>query len=191
MDKTCSTCKETKDCSNFGKRKGVNDGYNYVCKTCKNKSARKRYLRDIEKNRKRALDYYHNNKKHCNTVSKKRRKERKKTDLLYRLKTNTRVLVRHYFVNNGYSKTSKSQEIVGCTWEDFIVHLLSNMDRSSRNDFVSNPSHYHLDHIIPISYAKDELDVILLNHYTNFQLLTARENIEKSNKYEESDISSE
>ena len=41
----------------------------------------------------------------------------------------------------------------------------------------------HIDHIKPISLAKTEEEVYLLNHYTNLQPLWAEENIKKSNKY--------
>lgn len=41
----------------------------------------------------------------------------------------------------------------------------------------------HIDHIIPISYAKNEEQVLNLNNYTNLQYLTPEDNISKSNKY--------
>lgn len=34
-----------------------------------------------------------------------------------------------------------------------------------------NYGKWHLDHIIPLSTAKTEKEVIILNHYTNFQPL--------------------
>ena len=48
-----------------------------------------------------------------------------------------------------------------------------------------NQGKWHLDHIIPISSAKTEEDVIRLNHYTNFQPLWAEDNFKKGKKYEE------
>jgi hypothetical protein len=46
-----------------------------------------------------------------------------------------------------------------------------------------NRSEWHLDHKIPISWAKSEEMVYKLNHYTNFQPLWAKDNISKGNKY--------
>jgi hypothetical protein len=47
-----------------------------------------------------------------------------------------------------------------------------------------NQGEWHLDHIMPISLAKTEEEVIKLNHYTNFQPLWAEDNVRKSNKYD-------
>ena len=46
-----------------------------------------------------------------------------------------------------------------------------------------NAGKWHLDHIIPISSAKNEEDIIKLNHYTNFQPLWAIDNLTKGNRY--------
>ena len=45
-----------------------------------------------------------------------------------------------------------------------------------------NRAEWSLDHIIPISLAKTEKELIKLNHYTNFQPLWKIENIKKGNK---------
>ena len=45
-----------------------------------------------------------------------------------------------------------------------------------------NWDNIHLDHIKPLATAKTEEDVILLNHYTNFQPLLAKDNLNKGKK---------
>lgn len=47
---------------------------------------------------------------------------------------------------------------------------------------LDNYGDWHLDHILPISLAENEEDVIKLNHYTNFQPLWAIDNFKKGNK---------
>ena len=51
-----------------------------------------------------------------------------------------------------------------------------------------NQGEWHFDHIIPISSAQTEEEVIKLNHYTNFQPLWAEDNLRKSNKIEPTQI---
>jgi 5-methylcytosine-specific restriction endonuclease McrA len=41
---------------------------------------------------------------------------------------------------------------------------------------------WQYDHIIPISNAATEEELIKLNHYSNFQPLCSKKNLEKSNK---------
>ena len=40
----------------------------------------------------------------------------------------------------------------------------------------------HIDHIIPLSTIKSENDLLRLNHYSNLQLLKAKDNLDKSDK---------
>ena len=45
-----------------------------------------------------------------------------------------------------------------------------------------NAGQWHYDHIYPVSLAKDEEELIRLNHYTNFQPLWAEDNLRKGSK---------
>ena len=47
-----------------------------------------------------------------------------------------------------------------------------------------NKEKVHIDHIIPLATAKTEEDVIKLCHYTNLQLLKAKDNLKKGAKKE-------
>ncbi len=141
---------------------------------------RKQY---IEINKQKFIEYNKNYRKENaikirDNVNKKRNNKRK-TEPLYKLKCNIRDLIRVSIKNNGYSKSSKTLEILGCSFEDFKKHIerqfTSGMNWNNRKD-------WHLDHIYPISLAKDEVEVIKLNHYTNFQPMWTIENIKKGNK---------
>jgi hypothetical protein len=43
---------------------------------------------------------------------------------------------------------------------------------------------WHIDHIIPLALAKNEDQLIKLNHYTNLRPLWAKDNLVKSARYE-------
>jgi hypothetical protein len=45
-----------------------------------------------------------------------------------------------------------------------------------------NKGNWHIDHIIPLSSAKTEVELMKLFHFSNLQPLWASDNIKKSNK---------
>jgi hypothetical protein len=80
----------------------------------------------------------------------------------------------------GYTKSSKTYEILGCSYEEFKVYIESQFVEGMSWD---NRSEWHLDHKIPVSYGMDEMEIIALNHYSNFQPLWAVDNLSKGNRY--------
>lgn len=124
-------------------------------------------------------EYYKNNKKQITEGKNKYHKNKKETDLLFKLKCNIGDLIRVSIRNNGYTKKSRTFEILGCTYKEFKLHLERQFTVGMSWD---NRSNWHLDHVYPVSLAKDEADVIKLNHYTNFQPLWAADNLLKGNK---------
>ena len=119
------------------------------------------------------------NKNNVNEYQKKYNKNRRETDSLFKLKTNIRSLICYSIKNNGYTKKSKTFEMLGCSFEEFKSHI----ERQFTFGMTwENQGKWHLDHIYPLSLAKDEQETINLNHYTNFQPLWAIENISKGNK---------
>lgn len=85
-----------------------------------------------------------------------------------------------YSIINVVKKNLTTEEILGCSIPDFVSHIESQFKVGMSFD---NRKDWHLDHIIPISYAKTEEEIIKLNHYTNYQPLWASENLAKGNKY--------
>ena len=98
---------------------------------------------------------------------------------MFKLKCSIRNLVRLSFKNLGYNKKSKTFQILGCTSMEFYKHIESQfVDGMNWN----NRKLWHIDHIIPVSLAKTEEELIKLNHYTNLRPFWAIDNIRKSNK---------
>ena len=51
------------------------------------------------------------------------------------------------------------------------------------NGYTYGIGDLHLDHVVPISLAETENELLLLSHYSNYQLLSADENLTKGNRY--------
>ena len=109
-------------------------------------------------------------------------KKRRQEDPLYKLSCNVRRSIRRVLDKKGYGKDSRTLEILGCTYEDFFKHLNDNP-----YGLVYGDEGLDVDHIIPISSATSEEEVLRLNHYTNFQLLPSEYNrhIKSDNEWDE------
>lgn len=107
------------------------------------------------------------------------RKLRMANDDLYAIKERVRCLIKESIKKMNFSKNSKTSEILGCSKDEFKTHVekqfLNGMTWKNRNE-------WHLDHIVPISTAKTQEDIIRLNHFTNLRPLWSKENLSKSNK---------
>jgi len=81
----------------------------------------------------------------------------------------------------GYKKLTKTEIILGCIFEEFKQYLESKFEpwMTWENQGLYNGKlnyGWDIDHIIPISSAKTEEDVIKLNHFTNLQPLCSKIN---------------
>jgi hypothetical protein len=145
---------------------------------------------DYEKNKdykiEYQIEYQKNNKDRRNQYLLKRRKN----DPLFKLITNTRNLIYNSFYCNGYSKESKTENILDCSFEELKNYLESKFEpwMTWENKGLYNGEFnygWDIDHIIPLSSAETEEDIIKLNHYTNLQPLCAKLNRDiKKNKIE-------
>lgn len=106
---------------------------------------------------------------------------RTKTDIVFKLGRNIRVLIRDSFKNKNIKKKTKTEIILGCSIAHFKKHLESQFKEGMSWE---NRSAWHIDHIIPLALAKNEDQLIKLNHYTNLRPLWAKENLVKSARYE-------
>jgi hypothetical protein len=118
---------------------------------------------------KKRKQYYKANKKKLNNYNISYAKSRRKVDSLFKLKDQYRK-ASHRYLKDGKSKTTR--EIIGIDYKEFQDYLE-----------VEYTKGMHLDHIIPLSWANIDEEVYILNHYSNFQILTAEENLAKSDSY--------
>ena len=109
-------------------------------------------------------------------------KQLRKINPILRFKNNIRALIYHSFKRSRgkYCKSLKSEIILGCTIEEFKLYILSKCPSNTSLDEFGQFG-YHIDHIIPISLASTEEEIIKLCHYTNLQPLWWLDNIKKSN----------
>jgi len=131
--------------------------------------------------------YYENNKAKIaeyNKIYRKNNKEglhvsdkkRYQLNPLFKLKKNIRTIIGKGFRVNGYTKSSKTQNILGCSFDEFKEHIQSKfepwMNWDNKGLYNGEKDYgWDIDHIIPLSSAETVEDVIRLNHYTNLQPL--------------------
>jgi hypothetical protein len=137
-------------------------------------------------------EYYKNNKEEClkkrkiytkNNRSKinKNVRDRKKIDMIFKIKTNLRTHIAIILKKLGYSKKSKLNEILGCSYEVYKQHIENqweswmNWDNyglyNGRLDYG-----WDVDHIKPLSLAKTYEEVLELFNYKNTKPLCSRIN---------------
>jgi hypothetical protein len=101
ITKTCCTCKQIKNISNFHKCKSFQDGLFGQCKSCKAKSQKK--YRNTKKGK---LSHRKGNKKYSQTTKGKefaRQREKK-----WRNTTNGKIIRQHYFQTDRYKTIQKN-----------------------------------------------------------------------------------
>lgn len=184
--KKCSGCNEDKPLDQFTKDKRVKSGLSGWCKVCAREYDRlyKERNRDrlIESNKK----YREENKEHISRwhgeYRSAYRKHKKEVDPIYKITEAIRCSVNYSFkraCGGVIPKRSKSADILGCSFETFVQYIEGQLTDGMT---LGNYGEWHLDHIIPISSATTEEDIIRLNHYTNFQPLWAMDNFKKGAK---------
>lgn len=134
---------------------------------------RDRYLRDPEKRIESSSKY---------------NKKRRLKDPIFRSSENIRRMIQLSFKKNGYTKKSKTYQILGCTSEEFKLHLEKQFESwmNWENYGLYNGElnyGWDIDHIVPRSFIKTEEDIAKLNHYSNLQPLCSKINrdIKKNN----------
>jgi hypothetical protein len=140
--------------------------------------------KEILKEKKRV--YYLNNKekrKEYNRLNREKRNIKRSliTDKLYRIKNSIRSSIGRSIRNKGYVKSIRTQEILGCSFNEFYSYLESNFEDWMNWDnygLYNGEFNYgwDIDHIIPLNEVIIEVDILKLNHYTNLQPLCSKIN---------------
>ena len=135
--KICIKCNLKKDIIAFTSRKDCST-YRTECKDCKSsyiKEWRKENTEHIKSKRKenyllnkdiineKCKEYYSNNKESVIKGVLLRTKKRMKTDTQFNLTRKVRAMITDSFRNHGFSKSSNTAKILGCSFEDFKLYL--------------------------------------------------------------------
>jgi hypothetical protein len=163
------------DILNKEKRKIYNKKYQSVNKDKQKEYLEKHVNKDKEKKKKYHREYI---------------KNRCKIDPLYKLKKLIRENISRSIKRNNFNKISNTQNILGCSFKKFQLYLESKFEfwMSWENHGKYNGEFnygWDIDHIIPISSAKTEEELIKLNHFSNLQPLCSKINrdIKRDNIY--------
>lgn len=88
-----------------------------------------------------------------------------------------RSVISRGFRNKIYKKGKRTTEILGCSFDYFREYII----KDSKYNLLQKD--IQLDHIVPVSLASTIEEVYALNHYSNFELLSAIDNREKGNRF--------
>jgi hypothetical protein len=204
--KKCNDCEKVFTLNKFSKDKYTRYGYTSSCNKCRNKKmleyrtseegklAIKKRIHSPEGKIKRSTyqktdkvvakrrimqqteEYKAKKKAYTQSVEGKAKrvaaqKRRIENDPIAREIRNIRSAISRTFIRSPFKKDSSTADILGCNYEQWI-------------DFIGEiPDGHHRDHIIPISLAETKEEIIILNHYSNFQVLSEDENRSKSNRF--------
>ena len=181
----CYRCEDIKPLDSFLKDRNL-------CKSCSSKKARENYTENHEeirivknnytsKNRVKIRGWHNSyreeNKDYLNKTGRERQKKRRSLEPLYNFKLKLRDSISKSLKRGGYTKRSKTFDILGVDYETFQTYISRKFKEGMT---FENHGEWHLDHIIPMASANTEEEAIKLNHYTNFQPLWATDNLKKS-----------
>lgn len=200
MYKICKRCKVEKDIIEFYKMKKSTDGYQPACKSCEkhykesNKDRTEAHRKQYKEQNKEKISAYHKkyNKLNEEKIAEQRRKyyeeNKDKISAYYDINKEKIALRRKdYYKDNkacfiAYAAKRKAIKIQATpcwlTKEDF--EAIEKFYEEAYNLKMLTGEEHHVDHIVPLQGK----NVCGLHVPWNLQVLTARENIAKSNKFD-------
>jgi hypothetical protein len=133
-----------------------------------------------KKNRKALSDkqkiYAKNNAEKIKQYKRKWEKDKMINDPLFKCKKSIMNLIRKSFARDGLKKSKRTNDILGCTYDEFKQYLEKQfepwMTWNNYGMYNGQPEYgWDIDHIVPLKITKTEDDIIKLCHYTNLQPL--------------------
>jgi len=173
--KKCCRCKEFKELNQFNKRTSAKDKKDSYCKICKEMTDKLWRMGNKEKKAFSDKRWRQNNKTRLTVYFTEYRRERRRTDIMTKLRDNLRR--RLHKALKGKAKSQRTMQLLGASIETVLSHI--------ENLFLigmswENYGKWHLDHKIPLASAKNTEELEKLFHYSNLQPLWAIDNIKKS-----------
>ena len=110
-------------------------------------------------------------------ISKVNNDRRYYHDETYRNAQKIRAQLKRAIKSKRWKKDSKTQDIIGCSYEELTKHLRETWKQNYGTEY--NREEVHIDHIIPISTATTYEELKKLNHWTNLQYLKPEDNLSK------------
>ena len=177
--KTCTKCLTNKSIDDFKRDNSKKDGRYSSCRSCVKEYRANHYKENKEQYSLKNKIKYKENPDSYKERAKKNHYARLETDLLYKLQTRFRTRIYQSFKLNNWKKNTKSSRLLGCDIQTAKQHI--------ENKFVkgmswNNWGEWHIDHIKPVSLAKNIEELEKLFHYTNLQPLWKEDNLKKHNK---------
>jgi hypothetical protein len=157
----------------------------------KRKDKEKEYRKlNSEKIKKYHKEYNEKNKESVRITKRLCEYKRRRTDKLYNLHVRIGGLIRESLRRKGYTKKSRSFEILGCSYVEFMQHIESQfepwMTWENYGKYNGKLNYgWNIDHIIPISSGNTVDEILKLNHYTNLQPLCSKVNRDIKRDYYE------
>lgn len=189
----CSKCFIEKEQSEFKKDKRCPTGYTGVCKKChkaldkiyptsplKREAISKRYYEKHKEVRNaKASQYKKDNPEWYKKWSRDYQRKRRISNPLFKASQDMRIAIRRIIKDGSIPPRIASKDLLGCTYDQLITHI-----QSKFKDGMSwiNIDSWHIDHIIPLSSAKNMDELLVLFNYKNIQPLWPEENIKKGSK---------
>lgn len=209
IQKQCKDCSLVKDLSFFNKNPNGILKVEPRCKVCQSLYNKKYREQNKEKISLQRKGYYQNNKEviklkaknYADTNTDNIRIQRKtyyqnnkpiifekariyinkkrKTDPVFKLKESLRHRINMSLKSKKWKKNNTLKQYIGCSFEDLKFWFEFWFEEGMTWE---NHGRWHIDHIIPLSLAKNKQEMYKLCHYKNLQPLWALDNIRKGAK---------